>query len=374
MDKGQFRFHPFDPDSGLIPEIAEFGPLAERSGGCGIILIAVPDVETPSWCAQAAAALVTTWSTHGARILLADVSLAQPILHEVVGLPNSEGVVDVMMNGAQLRNVSRLVGSPDFLFISAGTPTGDIANVMRSGRWDIVLEALGEAEFHLVMYAPADLPGLDALLERGPAVLLLGRNTEVAEEAIRDLGLSATDGLGPPVDEGIPGGVGTPSKPPGVVEPVVSSFGVLEPVVGAFEVLADGADSRETVPKLAYLRRVPLWMVGTTLGLLVLAVWAGSRVLGGEATLTLEVLEERAQPPTPIVAPPLRNASSLFAFLGGVRGPGGSGAPGRESARAARRSSLHHRSRSSVGQGLSSHSCRTGAGFGGRRRASNVAG
>ena len=67
-------FHPFDPGSGLIPKIADFGPLRERSGGRGIILIAVPDVETPSWCAQAAAALVTAWSAR-ARIVLADVSL-----------------------------------------------------------------------------------------------------------------------------------------------------------------------------------------------------------------------------------------------------------------------------------------------------------
>ena len=290
----------------------------ERSGGCGIILIAVPDVEIPSWCPQAAAALVTEWSSHGARILLADVSLAQPALHEVFALPNSEGVVDVMMNGAQLRNVSRLVGSPDFLFISAGMPTGDIADVMRSGRWDVVLEALGEAEFHLVMYAPADLPGLDVLLERGPAVLLLGRDPEAAEEAIRNLGLSATDGLGTPVDEGIPGGVGAPSEPLGVAEPVANSFGVLEPVVGAFEVLSDGADSKETVSKLSFLRRVPLWMVGTVLALLVLAAWVGSRVLGGEEAVSLEVLEERVQPPVPVVAPapetPQAYSLSLAAF------------------------------------------------------------
>ncbi len=52
MDEGAFRFHPFDPDSGLIPEIAEFGPLIERSGGCGIIFIAVLDMETPHWCVQ----------------------------------------------------------------------------------------------------------------------------------------------------------------------------------------------------------------------------------------------------------------------------------------------------------------------------------
>lgn len=75
MDQGAFRFHPFDPDSGLIPEIAEFGPLMERSGGRGIIFVGVPGVETRNWCGRAAAALVNTWSAQGARIVLADISL-----------------------------------------------------------------------------------------------------------------------------------------------------------------------------------------------------------------------------------------------------------------------------------------------------------
>lgn len=210
MDQGHIRFHPFDPDSGLIPEIAEFEPLAERSGGCGIILIAVPDVETPSWCAQAAVALVTAWSARAARILLADVSLAQPVLHDVLDLRNSEGVTDVMMNDAQLRAVGRLVGSPEFLFISAGTPTGDIVDVMRSGRWDIVLEALEQANVHLVMYAPADLPGLDALLGRSRATLLLGGDPDVAAEAIGAVGLHETVGLRPPVNAGITDDVAAP--------------------------------------------------------------------------------------------------------------------------------------------------------------------
>ena len=294
MDEGHIRFHPFDPDSGLIPEIAEFGPLTERSGGRGIILIAVPDVETPSWCAQAAAALATTWSAHGARILLADVSLAQPVLHEVFGLPNSEGVTDVMMDGAQLRTVARRVGSPEFLFISAGTPRADVADVVRIGRWDIVLKALREANVHLVMYAPADLPGLDALLGRSPAVLLLGGDPEVAEEAIGALGLSETVGLRPTVGEGISGDVVVPSK----------QFSFLAPVGGSSEVPTHGTDSTEIARKHSYLRRVPPWRMATALGLLVLAVWAGSRALRGGATVSLEIPEERAEPPVRVVAPP----------------------------------------------------------------------
>ncbi len=293
MNEGHIRFHPFDPDSGLIPEIAEFGPRIERSGGSGIILIAVPAIETPSWCARAAAALVTTWSSQGARILLADASLVQPVLHEVFDLPNSEGLADVMMKGAQLRTVGRQVGSPKFLFIAAGTPTGDVADVMHSGRWDIVLEALREAKVHLVMYAPADLPGLDALLRRDPAVLLLGGDPEVAAEVIGALGLYESVGLRPPVRDGILGDAVVPSE----------QFGVLEPVIGFSEVPTHGTDSTKTARKQSYLRRVPPWRIAVPLGLLALTVWAGARVVGGGATESLEVLEERTERPVSVVAP-----------------------------------------------------------------------
>ncbi len=268
--------HPFDPDSGLTPEVADFDLLRERSGGFGIILIPVPDVETPSWCARAAAALVTSWSARGARIVFADVSLRQPVLHDVFGLPNSKGITDVMMAGAQLRAVSRLVGSPGFLFIPTGAQSADAADVMRSGRWDIVFKALGEANVDLVIYAPADLPGLDALLARSSAVLLLGGDPKVAEEVIQTLGLSEGAGLRPPVLEGTSGGMASPSVAP--------------------EAQAEGR-------KRAYLRWVPPWRPAAAVGLLVLAAWAGSMILlGGEAE-SLAVPEERAEPPVPVIAP-----------------------------------------------------------------------
>ncbi len=284
-------FHPFDPDSGLTPEISDFGPLRERSGGRGIILIAVPDVETPFWCAQAAAALVTTWSARGARIVLADVSLDQPVLHDIFGVPNSEGVIDVMVAGAQLRAVSRWIGSPGFLFIPAGTPPADAADVMRSRRWDIVFKALGEANVDLVIYAPADLPGLDALLARSSAVLLLSGNQEAAEEAIQTLGLSGAPGLRPPVLEGTSGEV-------------------------AF--LSHAPEARAEDRKRSYLLRVPPWRPAMAVGLLMLSVWAGSRVLLGGSAESSGGPGERAEPPVPVIVPapdpPQAYSLSLAAF------------------------------------------------------------
>ena len=293
MDQGAFRFHPFDPDSGLIPEIAEFGPLIERSGGRGIVFIGVPGVETGYWCARAAAALVTTWSAQGARIVLADVSLAQPVLHEVFDLPNSEGVTDVMVNDAQFPALCRRIGSPGFLFISAGTPTADPADVVRSSRWDIVIKALGEADTTLVTYAPADLPGLDALLGRSSAVLLLGGDLAGADEAIRTLGLSEAPQLGP----------GVPSRGTDSAE-AAEATEVTKVADRTHAPRADALGARAVDGKRDYSRRVPAWKPATAVGLLVLAVWIGSRALLGGADDPSEGPEERDEPPVPIVAPP----------------------------------------------------------------------
>ncbi len=312
MDEGVSRFHPFDPDSGLIPEIAEFGPLIERSGGRCIILVGVPGVETRYWCARAAAALVTSWSAQGARIVLADASLSQPVLHEVLDLPNSEGVTDVMVNGAQLRGVSRRVGSPGFLFISAGTQTADVANVMASSAWDVVIKALAIADLTLVVYAPADLRGLDALLARSTSVVLLGGDLKKADEAIQTLGLSEAAQLGP----------GVPSRGTDSAEATeaIEATEVTKVADMGEAPRSDAPRARAVDGKRAHSRRVSAWKPAAV-GLLVLAGWAGSRALFGGATDSLENPEERDDPPVPFVAPPPETPQayslSLAAFQDG---------------------------------------------------------
>jgi hypothetical protein len=178
----------------------------------------------------------------------------------------------------------------------------DVADVMRSDRWDVVFEALGEADVDLVIYAPADLPGLDALLRRSPTVLLLAGDPAMAAEAIGALGLSETIGLRPSVGEGVPGDVA----------PLSEDFGALWPAgsTGVSTSAADSADTAELVdvkharrvPSLAL--EVPYWKPATALVLLALAAWAGWSVLPRGATGSLEVLEERVEAPIPVVAPP----------------------------------------------------------------------
>ena len=146
-----------------------------------------------------------------------------------------------------------------------------------------VLYGLAEADVDMVMYAPANLPGLDALLRRSPTVLLLGGDPDVAAEAMRALGLSETVGLRPPVDEGVPVDVAPPVALP--VAPLSEQFGTLWPGAsyGAPTSAPDSADTAEVVD-VKHARRVPYWKPATALALFALAVWAGWSVLPRGAT------------------------------------------------------------------------------------------
>ena len=106
-----------------------------------------------------------------------------------------------------------------------------------------------------------------------------------------------------------------------------------------------------------------LWPGGTALALLALAVWAGWSVLPRGATGSLEVLEERAEASIPVVAPPPETPQAYSLSLAAFEDAGV----------AARRCSVRNRSGPCIGQGLLWNSGRTGHGFDGGGRASNVA-
>src|SRR3712207_7773963 len=47
-----------------------------------------------AWAADAAISMATAWAKAGRRVVLTDLHLQEPILHERLGEPNLDGVVD----------------------------------------------------------------------------------------------------------------------------------------------------------------------------------------------------------------------------------------------------------------------------------------
>ena len=202
MDRGHSRLYPFDPDSGHLPEIAAPGALVSGAGGGVVTLIVTPDVARSSWSPAAAIAVARAWSDQGHRVILFDLSLTEPVLHQTLGLPNAVGVVDLVLSEASMPSVAQQAGAPGFQFVSVGTPVEDPTEITLSDAWSAFVEEVGSAQARVLFYVPADLPGVDALIARSTATLLLAGDPTEAEWVAESFALDEVWGLledrGPP--------------------------------------------------------------------------------------------------------------------------------------------------------------------------------
>jgi hypothetical protein len=168
--------HPYDPGDPYPDEAFQ--------GHCSLlVLLATPDAD-PEWSAECAVALARQWSERGQRVFLADLALSRPRLHDALGLPNQEGMSDLVLYGASLKRIAR--PAPDgFLFASAGTPVADPGRVLGSVRWGQLTRGLSKSGAHLMAYLPAGEAGSTGVLAHAERILLLaGANgTDVLQAA-----------------------------------------------------------------------------------------------------------------------------------------------------------------------------------------------
>jgi hypothetical protein len=141
-----------------------------------------------AWAADAAVALATAWARAGRRVVLADLHLQAPVVHERLGEPNLDGVVDVFLYGASLSRAARPAPGRGFYLISSGTYTEDPGAVLRHPRWPRIAAGFADAQATLLLFVPADSAGLASLAEWAPAAVLLGR-PEAAAAALLPSGM-----------------------------------------------------------------------------------------------------------------------------------------------------------------------------------------
>jgi hypothetical protein len=170
--------HPRESDDGLPPATVydpeqdgqtPFG--AEPTGT--VVLLLVGEVE-PRWAAETAVELSTTWAGNGRRIVLADLFLENPVLHEAAGAENLEGVVDVFLYGASISRSARPVKGRGFYLIPAGTYAPDAEAIYRHPRWPKLVAGFRDAHASLVLFVPAEGADLGGIAEWVSQVVLLG--------------------------------------------------------------------------------------------------------------------------------------------------------------------------------------------------------
>lgn len=136
-------------------------------------------VEGGGWAARTTVALARTWGAEGTKVFLADLSVRRPVLHEVVGVENGEGISDALLYGASIQRIAVSTDEP-FFFAPAGTVVPDAEPVLGHPRWEVLTQGFSSAGVTLLLYVPLDLPGTPSLLQRASEVILLATEAEAA--------------------------------------------------------------------------------------------------------------------------------------------------------------------------------------------------
>jgi hypothetical protein len=134
-------------------------------------------VDSPA-AGAAAVDLAEALSRGGHRIVLCDLSLSSPELHRVLDVPNDEGMTDLFEFGASLRRVTTRVRAGGLFFAPAGVGVADPERLARHARWERLLSGAADAEATLLLYAPADLPGLPDIARRVPVAVVIGTSAD----------------------------------------------------------------------------------------------------------------------------------------------------------------------------------------------------
>lgn len=162
-----------------------------------VILLLVGEVDR-RWAADTAVSLCAEWARSGRRVVLADLHLETPILHEVAGTDNLEGIADVFLYGASISRSARPVRGQGFYLISAGTYEPDSGAVYRHARWPKVVAGFRDAGASLVLFAPERTADVEALARWTDDALLLGSPSPTLPALLAEHGIRARAMLLPP--------------------------------------------------------------------------------------------------------------------------------------------------------------------------------
>jgi hypothetical protein len=160
---------PFERGSAELPT-----SLAPQAWAAEPIVLLVDVADDPVWAAETAVEIAEAWARAGRRVVLADLHLEDPVLHERVGEPNLDGVVDIFLYGASLARSARPPHGYEFFFVPAGTYTARPAEVYGHSRWEKLSAGFREAEATLLVFAPGSAPGVERLAEWAATGVFLG--------------------------------------------------------------------------------------------------------------------------------------------------------------------------------------------------------
>lgn len=163
-----------DPKKGLASPA--FERMLRGWASTPVLLFAVgPQAQRGGWAADVAIALAQAMAGSGDPVILADLSLDRPELHDRVGIDNTEGLSDVFLFGASLEHVTRKLPAHSFALIPAAAFTPDAEEILTHRRWGALFEEYATTKTRLLLYLPVTVEGTGAFSDRvGHTVVLAG--------------------------------------------------------------------------------------------------------------------------------------------------------------------------------------------------------
>jgi len=207
-------------------------PLSDSSGHVVAVLASAPG-RSP---AETALGLARAWSEAGHRVVLADLSLDEPILHELLDLPNDEGVTDAVSMGASVGRVAQRVPDTRMFLVSAGTPVADPEALLTRARWKALCQGFVEAGATLVAFAPGEAGTAEGLFGQATDVVLVGEDHPTLTAFAERSGDRLRARISEAADEGSGEGDAQEGGPEAAAEPPASEASV------ALDALAPDAD------------------------------------------------------------------------------------------------------------------------------------
>ena len=284
----------FDPGADEFPASLEAVVALPPQKLRSLLLVAGPEALASGWAARTAVAVAAGLTARGRRVVLLDLCLTAPELHEVLGVENVEGVADAFLFGVPLKRLALHVPEQVFSFIPAGAYVPDPAEILTHPRWDHVLRELANTDALPVALVPAGAAGLDELARRFGAAAIFGASGEaeaVMTELPPECSVLATvrpaAGLVHVEGENDRGG----EQP----DPLAALLAEVS--------RSEGEASRDEAP---LLRQMLVWLaVGALIVLAGFAAWVAYRSLGSQtAAGPLEPVAARSEPAIEPPAPP----------------------------------------------------------------------
>ncbi len=192
--------NPLSPDAEEFRSLGAGIEVARGEGKLDTLMIANAS-ETEAKTAVAAN-LAITYAQQGKPVMLLDGDLRHPHLHTRFGMPNQNGLADIVNAGADETTIGDCVENVQKLtLVPSGVPTGDSTRWMDAAKWAPALSRLaGQADLVIIDSPSPETADAQTLASSADAVVLVIRagqtHSDAALATLRRLRLAGAKVLG----------------------------------------------------------------------------------------------------------------------------------------------------------------------------------